>query len=191
MKTKMKTKMSTRMIVEGGILVGLAVVLSMLKVFQMPNGGSITLGSMVPILFFAMRWGLVPGIISGVAYGLLQFIIEPITLSLLSILLDYIFAFGVLGIAGLFNRDGKITYTNSIIATIVAVFSRFVFHVLSGVYVWYSYAPAGANIWVYSITYNALYLLPEFAITILLVSILSKPVLLRFLPNIATDKLVN
>lgn len=185
----MKTKMTTRMLVEGGILVGLALVLSMLKVFSMPNGGSITLGSMVPILFFAMRWGLMPGLISGVAYGLLQFMIEPITFSLLSILLDYVFAFGALGLAGLFNRGGKITYLNSIIAAVVAVLTRFVVHVLSGVFVWYSYAPEGVNLWVYSITYNASYLLPEFGITVLLVAILSKPVLLRFMPNIESDKL--
>lgn len=187
----MKTKMTTRMIVEGGILVGLALVLSMFKVFQMPNGGSITLGSMVPILFFAMRWGLLPGLISGVAYGLLQFIIEPISFSLLSILLDYVFAFGALGLAGAFNRNGKITYMNSVIGAVVAVLTRYIFHVLSGVFVWYSYAPAGSNLWAYSITYNATYLLPEFGITVILVALLSKPVLLRFLPDTATDKLSN
>lgn len=179
----MKNKMTTRMIVEGGVLVGLGIVLSLLKVFQMPNGGSITLGSMVPVLFFSMRWGFLPGIISGVAYGLIQFIMEPISFNLLGILLDYICAFGALGLAGLFNKSGKLDLRNSILGALFAVMGRFIFHVLSGVFVWASYAPEGANLWVYSITYNATYLLPEMGITVLLVAILSKPVLLRFLPN--------
>lgn len=184
-------RMTTRMLVEGGVLVGLAVVLSMLKVYKMPNGGSVTLGSMVPVLFFAMRWGFGPGIISGVAYGLLQFIIEPISFNLLGILLDYVFAFGALGIAGAFNQKGKLSYLGSVIGALIAVAGRFVFHVLSGVFVWASYAPEGANLWLYSITYNATYLLPEMVITVALVVLLSKPVLIRFMPGLEVAKKIS
>lgn len=162
-------KLSTKMIVEAGILIALAQVLSYVKIFEAPYGGSVTAGSMVPILLYSIRWGLGPGLIAGSVYGLLQFILGPkYSFHILSILLDYIVAFGLLGLAGLFRNEFRKIFSG----VFLGIFGRFASSVLSGVIIWASYAPEGTNPWVYSITYNGAYLLPELIISWLLVGVL-------------------
>ncbi|MDF2591019.1 MAG: energy-coupled thiamine transporter ThiT, partial [Clostridia bacterium] len=101
-------RLSTRALVEAGVMIALAQVLSYVRIFEMPSGGSVTAGSMVPILFFAIRWGVGPGILAGSVYGILQFLLGPkYSMHILSILFDYIVAFGVLGLAGMFNKSLK------------------------------------------------------------------------------------
>ena len=90
-----------QMLCEGAIFVALAQILSMLKIWEMPWGGSITLG-MLPIFLFAVRWGIKWGLVSGFAYGLLQVMFDGgFAISWQSILGDYLVAFTVLGLAGL------------------------------------------------------------------------------------------
>jgi len=157
------------MLVEAGVMIALAQVLSYVKIFEAPYGGSVTAGSMVPILIYAVRWGLGPGLIAGVVYGALQFILGPkYSFHILSILLDYIAAFGLLGLAGLFRKDFKKIF----LGVFLGIFGRFVSSVLSGVIIWASYAPEGTNPWIYSITYNGAYLLPELVISWILVGAL-------------------
>ena len=95
---KNETSMSnTRMLVEGGIMIAMAQALSYLKLFKMPYGGSVTLGSMVPIFIFAIRWGAGKGFIVGALYGIIHYLLgskwaaHPI-----SIILDYPVAYGCL-----------------------------------------------------------------------------------------------
>jgi thiamine transporter len=162
-------KMSTRTLVEGGIMIALAQVLSYVTIYTLPNGGSITAGSMVPILFFAIRWGIGPGLLAGSVFGLLQFLLGPkYSLNLLSILLDYVLAFGLLGLAGL----GKKSYAGVLFGVFLGIFGRFISSLLSGVIIWASYAPATMNPWIYSILYNGSYLLPEMIISFIFVTIL-------------------
>lgn len=168
----MNNKFSTKMIVEAGIMIALAYALSFVKVFQMPNGGSITAGSMVPLLIFAIRWGTAPGVLAAVVFGTLQFLLGPKwSFHPISILFDYVIAFGVLGLAGMFGRD----YIKSILGISFAVILRIICHVISGVVVFASYAPEGQNVLVYSLVYNASYLIPELILTIVLFSMLYKP----------------
>ena len=95
-----------QMLCEGAILVALAQILSMLKLWEMPWGGSITLG-MLPIFLFAVRWGTRWGLVAGFAYGLLQVMFDGgFAISWQSILGDYLVAFTVLGLGGMFR--GKI-----------------------------------------------------------------------------------
>lgn len=171
-------KLTTKMIVEAGVMIALAQVLSYVKIFEAPYGGSVTAGSMVPILLFAIRWGVGPGMLAGVVYGTLQFILGPkYSFHILSILLDYIVAFGLLGLAGIFKNNFKKIF----IGVFIGIFGRFASSVLSGVIVWSSYAPEGTNPWIYSITYNGAYLLPELIISCMLVGILYKA--LKSIPN--------
>lgn len=164
-------KMSTRTLVEAGVMIALAQVLSYVTIYTAPMGGSVTAGSMVPILFFAIRWGVGPGILAGSVYGLLQFLLGPkYSMHILSILLDYVVAFGVLGLAGLFTKNLKGVF----LGVFCGVFGRFVSSVLSGVIIFASYAPEDMNPWVYSILYNGTYLLPELVISFILVAILYK-----------------
>ncbi len=164
-------KMSTKMMVEAGIMIGLAQILSYVKILEAPYGGSITAGSMIPIIFYAVRWGVGPGLFAGSVYGILQFILGPkYSYHILSILFDYIVAFGLLGLAGLARKNVKGIF----LGTFLGVFGRFVSHVISGAIIFASYAPKGMNPWVYSAIYNGSYLLPEFIISVAIVSLIYK-----------------
>ena len=88
-----------RMLCEGGVMIALALVLGLLKVFELPQGGSISL-EMLPLLFFCVRWGMGGGFIACFAFGVLQVFIQgAVSWGWQSILLDYVLAFGVMGIA--------------------------------------------------------------------------------------------
>jgi len=165
-------KMSTRMLVEAGIMIALAQILSYVKIYESPFGGSVTLGSMIPIIIFAIRWGSKPGILVGLVYGFLQFALgTKFSYHPLGIFLDYIFAFGCLGFAGLFRKS---IYT-TIGSIAIAMAGRFTFHFISGVILWYIYAPEGMNIYLYSLFYNGGFMLPEFIISAVLVCAIYKP----------------
>ena len=166
-RTEQKTKFTTRQLVFSAMAIAVAVVCSMIKVFNMPNGGSVTLLSMFFIVLIAYWYGPYVGIMTGLAYGLVQFVTEPIFYTIFQLLLDYPLAFGALGLAGFFNKKKwglQIGYA-------VGVAGRFVFHTLSGVIFFASYAPEGMNPWVYSMGYQASYLLPEAAITLVIICI--------------------
>lgn len=164
----------TKMLVEGGIMLALAYVLSMVKVFEMPNGGSITAASMLPIIVFSIRWGLKPGLFVGVTYGLLQLLLGPKwSAHPLSIILDYILGFGVLGLAGMFGRD----FMKSIAAGVLVMLARFVFSVISGMV-------AFQVDFVGSVVYNATYMVPEIILTVVVYSLVFKP-LQKFTASVA------
>ena len=139
----------------------LAVVCSMIKLFEMPMGGSVTLLSMLFIVLIAYWYGPYVGIMTAVAYGLVQFVTEPIFYTIPQMLLDYPLAFGALGLAGFFNKKKwglQIGY-------VVGVFGRFIFSTISGIVFFASYAPEGMNPILYSLGYQASYLVPEAVIT--------------------------
>lgn len=172
-------KMSTRMLVEAGVMIALAQILSFCKIYEFPYGGSVTLGSMIPIIIFAIRWGSKPGVLVGLVYGFLQFALgTKFSYHPLGIFLDYIFAFGCLGLAGLFRKN-IVTTVGSIA---LAMAGRFSFHFLSGIILWYMYAPEGMNIYLYSLIYNGQFMLPEFIITAVIVCAIYKP-LKRYLDH--------
>ncbi|QNU68325.1 energy-coupled thiamine transporter ThiT [Ruminiclostridium herbifermentans] len=180
-------KMSTKMLVEAGVLIALAMILSYVKIYEFQNGGSVTLGSMIPIIIFAIRWGSKHGVLVGLVYGFLQFALgTKFSYHPVGIFLDYIFAFGMLGFAGLFRKN----IFTMIASVFIAMIGRFTFHFISGVFLWYMYAPEGMNIYLYSLIYNGSYMLPEFFISSVLVVALYKP-LKRFIEqnNVATVKI--
>lgn len=145
-------------IVEGAIMIAISLVLSFVKIFQAPYGGSVTLGSMVPIILFSFRNGPFAGISAGVAYGFLQLIVEPYIVHPIQVILDYPLAFGLLGLAGFFKN-------NIFLGSFMGILGRYISHFLSGVVFFASYAPKGMNVFLYSALYNGSYLLPEFVIT--------------------------
>ena len=98
-----KSHLRTRMLCEGALMVALAQILGYLKLAEAPNGGSITF-AMFPIILFAVRWGLRPGLMAGFLFGLLQLIFDgAYAWGWQSMLLDYLVAFTPLGLAGLFR----------------------------------------------------------------------------------------
>ena len=157
----------TRVLTEAALAIALAFVLGLIKIFQMPFGGSISL-EMIPLILFALRQGPVVGTITGAAYGLLNLAVEPVVVHPLQVLFDYPLAFGALGLAGLFRP----TVRGAIIGATVAVLARFVCHFLSGVVFFASYAPEGWNPLLYSGAYNAAYLVPSLVIALVVVVVL-------------------
>ena len=161
-----KTVWNTKMMAMGAVCIALSSVLSMIKIWKMPQGGSITAASMLPLMLFSYVYGMGPGCLVGALYGVLQFIIEPYFLSLPQMLLDYPIAFGMMGLAGLFSKmdDENLGLT---VGVVLASVGRFVAAVLSGVIFFAEYA-GDQNPWVYSIVYNGSYMLPECIICVIL-----------------------
>jgi thiamine transporter len=157
----------TRVLAEAALAVALAFVLGLIKVFQMPFGGSISL-DMVPLILLALRQGPFVGIVAGAAYGFLDLAIEPFIVHPVQVLFDYPLAFGVLGLAGFFAP----TVRGATLGTTVAVLARFLCHFISGVVYFTSYAPEGWNPYLYSAAYNAAYLVPSLAVALIAVVVL-------------------
>jgi len=173
----MKKEWNVRMLTEGGMMIALATILSYIKVYESPNGGSVTAGSMIPIILFAIRWGLTPGLFVGATYGILQFILKPYFYHPVQFILDYPLAFGLLGLAGIayhMNKNSLKGYFKIALAVFVAIMGRMASHVLAGVIFFAEYA-GDQNVWIYSITYNLTYLVPEFIITCLVIWVIWKP----------------
>ena len=95
---------STRQLVFAAAAVALAMVTSMVKLFTLPMGGSVTLLSMLFIVLIGQWYGIKAGISAGVAYGLLQFAIEPYFFTIPQVIVDYPLAFGALGLSGFFHK---------------------------------------------------------------------------------------
>ncbi len=165
--------------VEGAVMVALATVLSFIRVYNLPWGGSITLLSMLPIVLFSIRRGVASGLAVSFVYSLIQFgqgVIDGIFgwgltpgMLVACILLDYILAFSVLGLAGIFRKKNIAGW---IVGIALAVGLRFLCHFLSGVIIWKSFGElwegfSTDNTILYSTLYNGSYMLPEMIFTIL------------------------
>lgn len=165
----------------GGMAIALSSVLSLVKLFAMPQGGSVTAASMLPILFAALAFGPAWGMGIGAVYGLLQFVIEPYSAHWASIILDYPLAFGLLGLAGFFalpkatrleerqilRRLGGIHWPMVIVAVVTGMLGRTISHVISGIVFYASYA-GDQNPLIYSLVYNLSYMVPEAVITLII-----------------------
>ncbi len=152
------------MLSTGALCVALAFVLSCLTLYRMPQGGSVTPASMLPILLFSWIYGPLPGMAAGMMDGMMQLIQGAYVVHPVQFLMDYILPFAALGLCGLFRKDKALP-----IGITVAVIARFIIHTLSGVIFFASYAPEGQSVLLYSMGYNASYLLPEFVICLIIV----------------------
>ena len=156
-----------RVLAESIVMVALATVLYFTRVFTFPEGGSVTLGSMTPLILLSLRRGARVGVTAGVVYGMVILSLEPFIFSPIQVLLDYPIAFGALGLAGLWRAQ-------PIAATGLGIFGRFLAHFVSGVVFFASFAPEGESPALYSAVYNASYLVPEFVIGAVIIYVLVK-----------------
>ena len=187
----------TKALVESGLLLALATILSMLKIFELPYGGSITLASMLPIVIIAYRRGLKWGIGAAGVYSVLQIFTGMKTVSafflpgdsqeiwwraLLIVFLDYIVAYTVIGFAAVFRKKASASEALCL-GAVFGLLLRFLTHIVSGAVFFGSYAEwffskfgdfgagilnsySGASLaLVYSVIYNATYMVPEIIIT--------------------------
>jgi thiamine transporter len=113
-------------------------------------------------LLIAFRRGAVAGIVSGAVYGLLSMLLAGVVYHPMSILLDYVLAFGLLGVAGFFKKNAP----GIVLGSCVGVAGRFISSLVSGAVLFASYAPEGQNPWIYSLGYQATYMIPELIISV-------------------------
>jgi len=148
-----KTHYNVRTLTYGALAIAASFILSYIKIFSLPYGGTITLASMLPMFIFAYIAGPRAGLRAGMSYGVLQYIQEPFFVHWAQFLLDFPLAFSLLGLAGLFRK-------NHYLGALVGSMARFVCHFLSGVVFFASYA-GEQNVFVYSFMYNMSYILPD------------------------------
>lgn len=164
----MKNKSILITMVETALMIALAVVLSFVKVWTMPQGGTVSL-TMLPLFLLAFRRGPWAGIIGGVIYGVISIIFDGVIYHPMSILLDYTLAYGLLGVAGFFKKNTL----GIILGTTVGTACRYLSSVLSGALLFAEYA-GDQNPWIYSLGYNATYMVPELIICAAALAILFK-----------------
>ena len=174
----------TKKLTLSAVMVALSTVLVILsKLIPAPwmQGGSITLASMVPIIIASividLKWGLLTGIVFSIIQMMTGFYPPP-TQNFISfflvVMLDYVVAFGVLGLAGLFYRLMNKKLWAIPVSGVIVTTLRYVCHILSGILIWGVYAEEGQTVLAYSVTYNGSYMIPEIIITGVVLSILSK-----------------
>ena len=178
MKQTATSHLRIRALTEGAVLVALAFVLSFVKLYELPNGGSLT-PAMFPILLYALRWGLGRGLTAGFVFGLLQLIFDgAYAWGWQSMILDYLLAFTPLGLAGLFRGKAWGIFPG----TVVGCAGRFAVHYLSGVTIYRIIEPTSLpglgtfdNAVLYSIAYNGSYMLPNMLLALILAGVLYVP----------------
>lgn len=164
---------ATQRLVESALLIAMGVVLSLIKIIDLPYGGSVTIASMFPVMLIAYRHGLGFGLVSATVFGGIQQLLGLKTLSWVStwqsvlavILLDYIVAFAVIGLGGLFRgRFGKRTdsqVSELLAGALLVCLLRYICHVISGATVWAGLSIPTRGAIAYSLAYNATYMIPE------------------------------
>ena len=158
---------TTRQIMFSAMAMALGTVTSMIKLFDAPMGGSVTLCSMLFIVLIGYWYGPKVGILTGVAYGMLQLIIDPYILSLPQLIVDYPLAFGALGMSGFFANSKNGLQKGYLLG----IFGRWIFAFLSGYIFFAYYAWDGWNPAAYSAVYNLSYIGIEGVITLILISL--------------------
>ena len=175
---KTNAHLRVRALTEGAILTALAFVLSFVKLYQLPNGGSLT-PAMFPILFYALRWGLGRGLTAGFVFGLLQLLFDgAYAWGWQSMVLDYLLAFAPLGLAGIFRGKAWGIFPG----TVIGCLGRFLVHHISGITIYRIIEPTNIpgigtfdNPHLYSLAYNGSYMLPNMLLAMLLAGALYVP----------------
>ncbi|MBO4951072.1 MAG: energy-coupled thiamine transporter ThiT [Clostridia bacterium] len=174
-------KSKTKIMVECSIVIALSTALSLVKIIPMPLGGSVTLLSMLPVCYMSIRHGLKWGLGTSFVYSCIQLALDFAAamgwgLSAARwvgmIAFDYIIPFTVLGLSGLFAKKG---FVGVMSGTALAIFLRFVSHIISGSFVFDIWMPEGwGSPFVYSVAYNGAYMLPELIMTLVGAAIVYK-----------------
>lgn len=166
---------------ECAVMIALAFSLSCAKLWEMPLGGSVTIGSMLPIMLISIKYGPIVGLETGFLYSLTQaaqalvegnvfpYCETGVTL-VICVLFDYIVPFTILGLAGIFKKFKvfKNNEFNAYLGMFSVVIVRFLCHFVTGVVIWRQWAPEGMGKYIYSLAYNGSFLAADFAICIVL-----------------------
>lgn len=190
-----KSYSRTRTLVECALMIAVGTVLAQIKIFEMPFGGSVTLVSMLPFILVSFRHGVKCGLATGFVNSLLQMLLGfyappagTVAAFVGVVLLDYVLAFTLLGLAGVIAKPFKNHLLGVAAGTAAVCVIRFLCSFLSGALLWGSYQESyewarGMSVWLYSFIYNGSYMLPELLITTVCAVILCKAAPKFFLPE--------
>lgn len=166
-KDQKQNRADTKALTLSALMVALATGLGMLKLFEMPYGGTVTVFSMLPIVLCGYFLGTRRGVMAGMCVGLLNLIFGPYVIHPVQLLVDYPFAFGALGLSGLCAK-----MKNGLVkGYIVGLIGRYICAVISGIVFFGAYAPEGFNAVTWSLFYNFTYLAAEGLLTVVIISI--------------------
>ena len=160
-----KIKLTTHILINISLMLALAIILNQLRIYHMPQGGSVTLGGMIPLLIISFRYGAGIGTLAGFVMGLITIIQDPFILHPIQVLFDYPLPYMAVGLAGIFHE--KI-----FLGTILVYVAKFICHFISGVIFFGSYAPEGTSPVIYSLIANASYIVPELIICLIILKVL-------------------
>lgn len=176
----MNMKRNTHRMVVTAILLAMAAVLSLIKVYKLPLGGSITLLSMLPVAMISIEYGVKWGLSAGFLYSLIQISLDlgdvmawgltPMVF-VGALVFDYFLAFTSIGISGIFRKKGV---AGICLGIGLGLGLRFICHFISGTILFASWCPEGWNAALYSICYNGSYMLPEMIFTMIAASVMFK-----------------
>lgn len=171
-----KIKLTTKILINISLMLAFAIVLHYLKIYHFPQGGSVTLGGMIPLILISLKYGAGVGTLAGFVFGLITILQDPFILHPIQVLFDYPLPFMAMGLAGIFSD--KI-----ILSALLAFAGRFICHFISGVVFFSSYAPEGMSPIIYSLTANATYMIPETIICCIILKFLPVKRLLDAMKN--------
>lgn len=158
-------KFSPKLISRIGIAIALAFILDIFKIYRFPNGGgSISLGSMIPLMLISYIYGPLIGLFSGFLFGIFKLIFDPYILNPIQVLFDYPLPFMMIGVSGIFK--------NKYLGITIGMLLRFIFHFLSGIIFFGSYAPEGISPIFYSFAVNGFAIGGELLICLCLLAFL-------------------
>lgn len=172
----------TRILTEGALLVAMATVLGYIKLFELPQGGTISL-EMLPLILMSYRHGAKWGLFTGFVHGFIQMVIgfsnvmycATLIAQIGCILLDYLVAYAVVGLAAALGapcKGNKVAY--AVVGTVLACLCRFVCHFITGMWLWGGWAPEGQPVWMYSLVYNGSYMLVDTILVAVCAALLMK-----------------
>lgn len=160
-----RVKLNTHILINISLMMALSLLLSQLRLYHFPQGGSVTLGSFIPLLLISFRYGAGIGTLAGFVMGLITIIQDPFIVHPIQVLFDYPLPYMAAGLAGIFRE--KI-----FLSTILAFAGKFICHFISGVVFFASYAPEGTSATIYSLTVNGSMIVPETLICLAILKIL-------------------
>ncbi|NLZ48310.1 MAG: energy-coupled thiamine transporter ThiT [Clostridiales bacterium] len=162
-----KIKFTPRLLAQISIMLALTIILDTFKIYRLPQGGSVTLGSMLPIFLISLWYGPEIGMLTGFIFGIISLILGPYVIHPVQLLLDYPLPYLALGIAGYFRK-------NKYLGVTIGIILRFICHIVSGVVFFAEYAAESgySSALLYSIVYNGSFLIIDSAICIVLLALI-------------------
>jgi len=160
-------KVPLKALTYSAICLAIAVILSNIRLYRMPMGGSITAGPMIFVSLIGYWFGLKVGVIAALSFGFLRLLFDPYIVHPLQMLLDYPLAYAFLGLSGLFKGRKYGLF----IGYVVGVVGRLLCTILSGVLFFAMFAPDDMNVWLYSFLYNITYIGPEAVLTLMILAV--------------------